>query len=155
MEWIQILGPTILLLIGGLISWYLKDRTEALRIQREKFQQERLKIYVEILEPILGAFIYQDSIKKQSEAIAKVATDAYRKKSFELVLFGSDDVVKKWGEFMQHQYKNNAFGQVDLKTSLEKLGDFLISIRKDLGDKNTNLTNLELFKWMLKDYDQL
>lgn len=102
MEWIQILGPTILLLIGGLISWYLKDRTEALRIQREKFQQERLKIYVEILEPILGAFIYQDSIKKQSEAIAKVATDAYRKKSFELVLFGSDDVVKKWGEFMQH-----------------------------------------------------
>ena len=145
----------MLVLIGGLVSWYLKDRTEALRTEREKFQRDRLNIYLEILEPVLGAFVYQDSTQKQSRTIAKIASDQYRKKSFELILYGSDEVVRAWGDFMQHMYRSNEAGTFDLKASLQKLGAVLLAVRKDLGNKNTDLDNLEIFKWYLKDFHTL
>ena len=73
MDWIKILGPTLLVLVGGIVSWFLKDRTEALRTEREKLAKDRLKIYLEVLEPVLGAFIYQDA-QKQTKAINRFFT---------------------------------------------------------------------------------
>ena len=155
MDWFQVLGPTVLVLVGGLVSWYLKDRTEELRSEREKFRRERLSIYTEILEPVLGAFVYQESQQKKARVIEKVKTDQYRKKAFELTLYGSDAVVRAWNSFMQYMYTTNETGNFDLKVGLEKLGTVLLAVRRDLGNKNTNLEAIELFKWFLRDFDKL
>lgn len=155
MDWFQILGPTVLVLVGGLISWYLKDRTEELRSEREKFRRERLSIYTEILEPVLGAFIYLESQQKKVQVVEKIKTDQYRKKAFELILYGSDDVVRAWNGFMQYMYTTSETGNFDLKAGLEKLGTVLLAVRRDLGNKNTNLEAIELFKWFLRDFDKL
>jgi hypothetical protein len=50
MDWLQALGPSFLIVIGGIISWFLKSRIEELRAIEEKLREERRKIYGQILD---------------------------------------------------------------------------------------------------------
>lgn len=41
MNWLQILGPSLLIIIGGIITWFIKSRIEELRATEERLQDQR------------------------------------------------------------------------------------------------------------------
>lgn len=56
MGWLSSLGPSVLIIIGGIISWFLKSKSEHLRAIEESLRAERRRIYVDMLEPHIRIF---------------------------------------------------------------------------------------------------
>jgi len=56
MDWLQILGPPLLMALGGIITWVIKSKIEELRAIEEKLREERRNIYAQILDPYICLF---------------------------------------------------------------------------------------------------
>jgi len=150
MDWLQILGPTILVIVGGIITWFIKAKIEELRSVEEKLRDKQRKIYVQILEPYIRLFTdtSEQGIKK---AIREITSYEYRKTAFELALFGADAVVRAYNELLQHAYKvESGQEQRDHNKILQIMGRFLLEIRKSLGNKRTKLKDAEMLEAMIK-----
>jgi len=152
MNWLQILGPSLLIVLGGLITWFIKSRIEELRATEERLREERRKIYAQILDPYIRLFA---DLKGQGpvQAIKKVTSYNYRKTAFDLNLFGSDDVVRAYNTLMQHIYEAESTARQDTKEMMRLWGRLLLEIRKSLGNKKTKLNELDMLRAMIKDID--
>ena len=53
MDWLQTIGPALLAVIGGIVGWFLKSRTDELRAVEERLSSERRKVYSDLLEPFV------------------------------------------------------------------------------------------------------
>ncbi|WP_133957310.1 hypothetical protein [Aminivibrio pyruvatiphilus] len=154
MDWLQALGPSLLIVIGGIISWFLKSRIEELRAIEEKLREERRKIYGQILDPFIRLL---SDLKGQgsSNALKQISSYEYRKTAFDLNLFGSDDVVQAYNNLWKYTYEAEKTDCKDPKEMMSLLGNLLLEIRKSLGNKNTMLTEIDMIRWMIKDIDNL
>lgn len=150
MNWLQIIAPPLLMLLGGIITWIIKSRIEELRTMEENLREKRRSIYIQILEPYIQIFSDPKG-KGQLEAIKRIRSYDYRKTAFEMNLFGSDDVVRAYNNLMQHTYQVADTGKQDPKEMLHLYGRFLIEIRKSLGNKKTELDELDMLKSQIKD----
>ena len=56
LDWIQIVGPPLLMLVGGIITWIIKSKIEELHAIEEKLREDRRKIYIQILDPYIRLF---------------------------------------------------------------------------------------------------
>ena len=107
MVWIQNILPTLLVVITGLITWFLKDKSEKLKLQREKLIEEKRANYEKILEPVIRTLAGSNNKNELARAIKQIQSFDYRKTSFQLMLFGSDDVVNAYNNFFQYLYKDD------------------------------------------------
>lgn len=71
---IDIIAPIIVALIVGLSGWFLRQYFDSVRREREKLQDARLDIYVQILEPYIRLFT---GIKNPNE-LSKATKKYYR-----------------------------------------------------------------------------
>ena len=110
MDWLQTLGPTILVIIGGIVTWFLKSRVEELRVIKEKLREDRRKIYEQILDPYIRLFA---DLKGQGSinALKEISSYEYRKTAFNLNLFGSDEVVRAYNNLWKHIYDYSTAGE--------------------------------------------
>ena len=154
MDWLTALGPSLLVVIGGIISWLLKARTEELRATEEKLRIERRKVYEEILEPYIRIFTDLKG-KGVDKALKTIMSYDYRKTAFELNLFGSDEVVRAYNALMQHAYKAEASGSQNPLEFMRLWGLLLLEIRKSLGNERTQLDEFDMLRGMIKDIDEL
>ena len=69
---------------------------------------------------------------------------------FELNLMGSDDVVRAMNAFMQHTFHSGN----DSKGMITKWSELLLAIRKDLGNKRTNIEPMGMLRNQIKDIDK-
>jgi hypothetical protein len=155
MNWLQVLGPSLLMVLGGIITWFLKSRVEELRATEERLREERRKIYSQILDPYIRLFA---DLKGQgpSQAIKKITSYEYRKKTaFDLNLFGSDEVVRAYNALMKHTYEAESTGKQDPKEMMRLWGSLLLEIRRSLGNKKTKLNEFDMLRAMIKDIDNL
>jgi len=152
MKWLEVIGPSLLMVLGGIITWFIKSRVEELRATEEKLREERRKIYRQILDPYI--YIFAD-LKGQgpTQAIEKIISCEYRKTAFDLNLFGSDEVVRAYNAFMKHAYEAESTGKQDPKEMMHLWGSLLLQIRRSLGNKKTKLNNLDMLRAMIKDID--
>ena len=153
MEWIQNILPTLLVVITGLITWFLKDKSEKLKLQREKLIEEKRANYEKILEPIIRTFAGSKNKSELAKAIKQVQSFDYKKTSFQLMLFGSDDVVNAYNNFFQYLYKDDS--EKDSYELLSVLGKIILEIRKDLGNDKTALKEYDMLRFMITDIDKL
>ena len=157
LDWIQIVGPPLLMLVGGIITWIIKSKIEELHAIEEKLREDRRKIYIQILDPYIRLFSglkNQNREKIRKEVTRKIISYEYRKIAFELNLFGSDEVVRAYNELMQHTYKAESIGERDPKKIMHLWGNFLLEIRKSLGNKKTTLDEIDMLRGMITDIDQ-
>lgn len=154
MDWLQILGPTLLTVLGGIITWFIKSKIEELRAIEEKLREERRNIYAKILDPYVRLFADLKG-KGPSKALEKITSYDYRKTAFDLNLFGSDEVVQAYNDLMQHTYKVEATGNQDPKEMMRLWGKLLLGIRKSLGNKKTKLGEFDMLRGMIKDIEEL
>jgi len=152
MNWLQVLGPSLLMVLGGIITWFIKSRVEELRATKEKLQEERRKIYGQILDPYIRLFA---DLKGQgpAQAIKKITSYDYRRTAFDLNLFGSDEVIRAYNALMKHTYEAESTGKQDPKGMMRLWGSLLLEIRKSLGNKKTKLNEIDMLRAMIKDID--
>ena len=156
MDWIQIVAPTGLFILGGIITWIVRSKIEESRDIRVKLNEERRKNYSEILAPYIRILAdFKD--KGPSQAINDIKSYEYRKTAFDLALFGSDSVVRAYNALLQYGYKDGANENVEQrgKMYLRLWGRLLLEIRKDVGNKDTELNEVDMLRWLIKDIDKL
>lgn len=107
MGWLEALGPSLAIVLGGIITWIIKSKIEELQAVEEKLRVERRNIYLEILDPYIRIFADLKG-KGPEDALKQVTSYDYRKTAFNLNLFGSDEVVRAYNELMQYIYKAEA-----------------------------------------------
>lgn len=129
---IAALRAPLLVFIGGLVSWFLKTRKEDLQAIEERALERRIETYNTILYPLIVMFASKSNQKLKDKAIAEIGSVEYRRASFNLITFGSDDMVNAYNNMMQSFYKGDVD---DAKSKMKKFAVFLLSIRKDLYSK--------------------
>jgi hypothetical protein len=154
MNWIQVIAPPLLMVIGGIITWLIKSRIEELRATEERLDEIRRKTYMEILKPYITLFTDMSAIGQQ-KVVEAVQSREYKKIAFELNLFGSDQVVLAYNSLIHHTYDVEKTGEQNPKEMLKLWGAFLLEIRKSLGNKNSNLDEWDMLQSMIKDIDLL
>ena len=159
--WIETVAYSLIALFTGtgFVGWYLQSKIEIFRREKAKLQDEWKKIYIEVLEPYIRMFT---GIKKPAEmkkALAQIQSYEYRLVIFKLNLLGSDDVVRALNKLIQYFYSaeileegGTAANPADM---LDHFGGVLLAIRRDLGNKGTKLTAIDMLRIQIKDIDQL
>ncbi len=150
---IKFLGPSLLLIAGGLFSWSIQNKIQKLDTLNNILRETRIEKYNEILKPII--LIYSNSETSQDEAIKLLTSYEYRKASFELNFWGSDNVIQSFNLLMQFIY-NEDKSDIDEynKKLLFLFGNFLLEIRKDFGNNKTELNAYDMLKSMITDIDE-
>ena len=154
MDWLQVLGPPLLMVLGGLITWYTKSRVEELRAVEQRLLEERRKIYGQMLEPYIRLFSDLRGAGS-TQAIKSISSYEYRKTAFDLSLIGSDEVVRAYNALMKEAYKAEADLGQNPKEMVRLWGRLLLEIRKSLGNKKTRLDEFDMLRGMVKDIDKL
>lgn len=180
MEWtVGVAVPVLLALgagVGGILMFFVRVRLEEIRAAEERLSGERRKVYGELLLPYVQLFTpsrekaqqvlppttRKESRKQQAEpdhteqAMARILSVEYRQTAFDLMLIASDDVVRAYNDLMQFTFR-----MVDADPSerswevLSKMGQLLLEIRRSLGIKDTELTNVDMLRFMITDIEKL
>lgn len=153
MIWLQVLGPSLLVLIGGIITWFLKSYIEKIRITEEKLHIERRKIYMDILEPYIKIFTNPDGSGVE-KALEDIKSFNYRKTAFEFNLFGSDQVVRAFHKILKKASLQKQGEETPPSDMMKLWGGLLLEIRKSLGNKNTRLDEYDMLRSLIKDIDK-
>lgn len=130
---ITALGAPMLIGLGGLITWLLKSRREELQTIEERALERRIEIYNTLLHPLIVLFASNATEKEKDKATQDIGSIQYRKAAFNLVTFGSDEMVTAYNNMMQGFYKGEA--ESNPKGTMKKFAIFLLSIRKDVYNK--------------------
>lgn len=145
--------PLIIALLGSgsIITVVIQDRITKLRTVQEKLRDDRLKVYIDLLSPFV--LMFTKGIDQQ-EVLKNLLSPEYRKTSFELALLGSDDVVKAYGNLMQYSFRLEN-QEIDKNMLIKLYATLLLRIRKDLGNKYTQLNEKDMLAYLIKDIDKL
>jgi hypothetical protein len=128
-----IIGP-ILGSIFGFAVWYFQSRITKLQEEQKRLNDDRRKVYTDILEPFIRIFAGIKDPKESAKALKDVQSFDYKKTAFEFNVEGPD--------------------KSDPKDMLKYWGNFLIEVRKSLGNPKTKLTAIDMFRSLIKDIDK-
>jgi hypothetical protein len=157
MDWVQILLPSLLpsllLVIGGIVGFIVRSRTEEYRAVREKLREEQRSVYRKLLEPYIKVFSSPNSAGL-SQAVQKVKSYEYKETVFDLILLGSDETIQAYNTLRKYVYTASDAKKVDKEEFSRLWGNLLLEIRKSLGYRNTKLKEKDLLQAMSKDMDK-
>lgn len=162
-----IITPLLLLLLTG-AGWKYRQSMERKLKLEEKLRDDRVEIYNQILEPFI-ILLMPDTAwtsdrrnkgkNKNQIATTKLLSLDYRKTSFNLALLGSDTVVITFNNLMQFFYaleaENGSLSADQANTAMSLLGEFLLEIRRSMGNESTRIDNWGMLEWFLKDARKL
>jgi hypothetical protein len=167
MDWLQdIWAPLVLLLVGGLVAgvgsvagYFIRSRGEQSHAIRQKLNEERRKTYSEILLPFISVLANINRKEGSSKAVEQIMKDltTFQKNRIDLVLFGSDDVVRAYNACWRYAYKVDAGENMEQRgvTYMQLWGKLLLEIRKDVGNKDTKLNEVDMLRWLISDIEKL
>lgn len=144
----------VLVPIVGLAVWFVRSHIEGIKRATEELQDQRRKIYIDILKPYIQTFAGIKDPSQTKKALRTLTSFEYRLRSFELNMIGSDEVVRAVNNMMQFFYsleKEDTTAQpADL---LRYWGGVLLAIRRDLGNRRTKLKEVDMLRSQIKDID--
>lgn len=163
-QWIQELAHTvsamdtviIIALISGTITVFglIVNSIISMRIKNSEFRYNRKAVLLKKLEGPYTQFVNMlfDMVYKKEDADKideEVRARLIRDMSREIILYGSDKVVKKW---VSYKKKANKFSTTEHLIYLEGL---LHLIREDMGIKKGELTHGDLLSLFASDAEDL
>lgn len=78
-KWIISIAPSIFIIIGGIVTWFIKSRSEELQAIEKMLREKQREIYLDILDPYIHLFANLASGKNQNEVMKKIVSYEYRK----------------------------------------------------------------------------
>lgn len=154
--------PLLVLALTG-VGWRLRTRMERQAALEDKLREDRIGTYNAILKPFIilltSDAAWQSDPKNKGKdkdelAMRTLLSLEYREQGFRLSLVGSDAVVKSYNNLMQFFYgldESSAPAVANVKVMMGLLGQFLLEIRRSMGNETTKVTNWEMLEWFLKD----
>ena len=143
-----------------IIGWKYRQTWERNLKLEEQLRTDRVEIYKRVIEPFLIAFASDEAWKAENKKMGKnealnsmITSMDYRKTSFFLTLIGSDGVVNAHKNLFQYVYKSE--GNIDPSNVLLLLGNFLLEIRKSMGNESTAIDQLGMLEWFITDIDRV
>ncbi|MBI5326157.1 MAG: hypothetical protein HZB41_12950 [Ignavibacteriae bacterium] len=153
MEILKVLGPSLITLLGIIIGWFLKDKSEKFRLQKESLLSTKRENYIKILTPFIRVLTGVKNNNELEVAIKEIQSFDYKQTAFNLMIFGSDSVTNSYNNLFQYLYQNQ--NATDHTPLLILFGKLLLEIRKEFGNKKTNLKELDMLKFLITDIDKL
>ncbi|MXX96532.1 MAG: hypothetical protein F4065_07525 [Rhodothermaceae bacterium] len=154
----------ILLSIVGFILWKYRQAFERKARLEQDLRDERIGLYDKILEPFVILFTSDAAWKKDRKnrnknkygvAEEKMLSLEYRKVAFKLRLIANDEVLRAYDNLMSYfsDSSPDTFTQeknlvLRLQKMRELLGNFLLALRKGMGNEDTELTSEEMAAWI-------
>ena len=145
MNWISVFAastPVLVALLGGVGWLYRHERERRVEVERQ-LSDKKYGAYMEIINIFFDLLkdVKLDRSQNQDALISRMM-DANK----ELIIYGSDEVVDSYLRWMTEARS----GVVDM----EKFGDIVISVRRDMGNPNTRLESHDILRMMLTDYEE-
>ena len=125
-------------IVGLVISKIFESRQVTKRYLYEKKEIP----YTDIIQMIYKLPLYAN----EKGIDEKEMINDMREMSKKISMWGSDAVIKKWHEFIKETH-------TDSFQSLFKLEEVILEIRKDLGQKNSNLEKGDMLRFFVNDLD--
>lgn len=158
----------IMVLILTAIGWGLRSKIERQHELEDKLREDRINTYNTILEPFVimltsdAAWESDPKNKKRdknSVGSQKMLSLEYRRAAFKMTLVAPDPVVQAHNRMMQFFYEmGHQKIEPDLsgvKGMLEHLGEFLLEIRKSMGNEATTLHGWNMIEWMMSEAEKI
>jgi hypothetical protein len=156
---IALLTP-ILMAFTGIITWYIKTRKEEILNIELRSREFKIKTYKALLEPYVALWITSLSQEQKQNEIKKVLTIEYKNTIFDLMTFGSDEVINIFNKIMQTAYHQESYKKKGMNMQdeysirfLSLFSELLLRIRKDLYSKKTKLQRSEMIENMITDIE--
>ena len=159
-----------------------QSREEYWRNLELELHPSRLEVYRDLLEPFLVMFAKDEGVahsqkykefrsrSRNSESpltITKgdlahriMSSPEYKEVNFRFSLLGNDPVVRAYNRIMKES--RSLVGKDASDASNENnqmlvihLADFLLELRKNLGNEDTKLNNTEMIEWLITDIEKL
>lgn len=166
---IATIATPFLIIMLTAFGWRLRHSMERRSKLEEILRNERIGAYNEILEPFVILLMSEAAWeanpeskrhKKDEYAIQKMLSINYRRQAFQMSLLGNDSVVNAYSRMMQYVY-----GLVDVGTKagsnsshkelIGLLGQFLLEVRKSMGNESTKLSKWNMLEWFISDVNSL
>ena len=162
------IATPVLVLVLTALGWKARKSIER-RIELEnQLRDDRIEIYNQILEPFIillmseAAWVSDKRNKNKDKndlATSKMLSLDYRRLGFKLSLMAPDDLVRSYNDLMQYFYNmgenqphHTNHAKVEMFTLL---GNFLIQIRKSMGNEATKLNHWDMCEWWMSDARKL
>ncbi len=162
-----IVTPILLALILFLQRRFEADRKreDDARARAQRLEDEMRETRMDLSEKILMPFINALNAARQPDQRSgrrgargrqaetpEIDFAEFRKVAFRLSLYGDDEVIKAFNEFMQLAFSMEPGQHTDDPVSvLKPLGGLLLAIRRSAGNEDTSLGELEILEWMISD----
>ena len=106
------------------------------------------------MEPYFHILGGKSTEKDIRTVVRQMGSAEYRTAIYELILVGSDDVVRKLNAFMQRNYRSEREGsRISVNELITMWGGVLLAIRRDLRNNKTKLTETDMLRYSIKDID--
>ena len=149
---LQFVLPIVVVIVGAVIGWWLNSRVEAIRRATEKLQDERRRIYMKLLEPYIQVFASHKGELQFNKAVKQLVSVEYMRIAYEWNLMGSDEAIRARNDLIKFFRDIADTDHLPTPAKLVKYwGGLLLAIRRDLGDKKTKLTELDMLLSQISD----
>lgn len=133
----------------SIISVLVAKRIEYKSVLMKEHREKKVPFYDDLIRFILG-FVFAEkrglTPLSEQEIINKLTFFTE-----DLIIWGSDDVLNAWIEFRKILMINTEEQNINIIFGVEKL---LLTIRKDLGHSNKNLSKGKVLSAFINDIDQ-
>ena len=146
MNWLPLLGtltPILLALLGGVGWLYRHERERRAAIERQ-LSKDKYNTYIELINIFFDVF---KGVKRDDQPNGEELMERMIDANKELVIYGSDDVVKTYFEWLSTARN----GTMDM----ELFGEVIIAIRRDMGNPDTSVTSHNFLRMILTDFDEM
>ena len=153
MDWGVIIVPIVTALIAAVATWLVQKNLQEKRDIERRLSEKRHELYMGILDYYIRAITGTDDAKE----LRKTAFSyEYKKKAFELVLIGEDSVIKAYIKFLDYgRALEKGEKSSDKYAEMRLFARLLVEIRKSLGYKKTELTEVDILRPFIKDAEVL
>ena len=139
--------PFVIPIISLFIGAYFQKQRDKLLIEQETFFQKKRENYSILMISNGNNPSDQDKLRK------KILSQEYRKEILSLNLYGNDRVVKAFNNLFQLIYDHEKFNENPILV-IPLVGSILVEMRKELGNKTTQLDEFSILEFLIKDIKQ-
>ena len=135
------MSPFLLAALAGL-GWMYKHERERRSAAEQQISERKRQAYLALLSVY---FDMMRGVKAAKVSDEKEAATCLFDAGAELLLFGSDGVIKAFNRLRQRAQAN--------ELRLLDLGELMVAIRRDMGHRKTKMTADEALAHFINDYD--
>jgi hypothetical protein len=122
-------------------AWELKTKI------KQEIREKKIPVYEKQLEAIF-ATLFSDKLKS-GEGTGDDLLKAFIGFSEKIVIWGDSEVISSW-----EQFRRSFSESASLEKQMAALEDFILALRKDVGNSNKSLKRGDILRAFLNDVDK-